>query len=1443
MSMRRALFGLSLCGVFASLAVVPTKAVVAQTAKDGGVDAGKMDAALSKADASTAPAALEAGSKVEHVSSDAGVQSTIEASTPKTHVPTFTRRAAPPLPPPTPEQLAAYEALKGQADQYERVARDYKDTVTAFITLHYEEKKKAILAGLDREIGVEKAELKKARDTAIRRLEEFVAKYSGTNAKPEATPDAMYRLAALYEERARTSEDPNDDLAMTLKPAIALYKRVIKEFPNYKELAGIYYFLGHALNDSRRIPEAQQVWRSLVCRNKYPYPTTPDPKDPDADTVGALPQDNTEEYWKRWRAMYPTPQSLKKAGADAKFEDPFPAECKAIAQPSIRNGEEPKYLAEVWWQIGNWEFDQLDLGGGVIEYEPFAVWDFNRAASAYQHSLDFKKPPLFGVALYKYAWTLFKQQRYEAAVREFVRLLVYTDEQQKLTGDPGADFRAEAYTYIAGSLVNVDFVGPEAGDPYITREDIVTTETRPGVAEQKLRVAIERVQDPKIVPQDKPWTIEIYKALGSEYRALNHYTSAIAVYEKILEKWPMDPGPARPGEISGAPDTQNNIAEVYELLARSTRVGSERSLFEGKVLEARTALAKYIGNTPWVDANKENPGALQRAEELVKGGLKGAAIQHTRNGQAAIDEAEATSDPKAQLQALVRAREEYRLAALGWLGYIKQDENAPDAYRSRYFYADALHQQVRIQVLLHKVNSTQFPEPANEEIETGKNAAIDVRDSDEDDQFLANAAFIVVDLSDVGRDLAFQKHKETSGTQGVLEKTEPQLEGPDGAKKVVRETVPPVVLASMRARDEFVQRVSPAADKKGRAATYLFYVAQQLFAYGNFQEARDRFEPLWKEHCGKDEIGYESWKHLLRMATLENDAERSRQLAEAEKSNSCAKTDLQKAEASRGDLTDKVLQNAAFQDANKVFEDAKAAPEGPEKEKLWRKAAGLYEAALRAAPGHKDAPAAAINSAFCYKQVGEFAKAIELYNLFISNYGSEENLNRLQRGGTDPETKSKVGPDPEQYKERIKYLGMAYDALSTTYYGFFAYQRAAESFAKIATNDRFDDDRRQNAARIAMTLYANLGDRQNMMTQYRVLTGAKMKLAPERKAEADFRIVDFEYSQWNPNGSDTGSNRTARLAAEAAMNGYYNANQKNGAAARFSVEAAYKKAKMARASGDAGYRNWLKSTIAAWEFFRSHPYEVSGGDGKKITIRAEGAPYNDYAAEAEFILADEVIRSEFDYATGHHKFSGTVVEVTKKYDDAFEQAEKKYRPLLDKIATQYQSFEWTPAAIARAGSLYDSLRTGLEYVVPKYFTPQQEALLEKLRNLGQDQKADEIEDAVRAKWREAKDQRLDQSNQRMINRYVQAALFARKYNVKNSAVQAAVARLAFFTDFLGDEKMRKYVEQTPDPMDPEPDPAKKRKVSYTSKMFLQWRAGLVSHPPPTGDPAPLPVAP
>ena len=295
----------------------------------------------------------------------------------------------------------------------------------------------------------------------------------------------------------------------------------------------------------------------------------------------------------------------------------------------------------------------------------------------------------------------------------------------------------------------------------------------------------------------------------------------------------------------------------------------------------------------------------------------------------------------------------------------------------------------------------------------------------------------------------------------------------------------------MQARDEYVQRVPPERDKQKHAAEYAFYSADQFYLYGHFKEAARRgSRPIYDAStAARDPYGYEAWKRLIVMSNLQNDAARSRASSPRPsrrtraRGPSCSRT-----RTSAGVSTTAILQNAAFEDANEVFEQAKAAPPGPEQDALWRKAGKMYEDALRAAPAHKDAPAAAINSAFCYKQVGEFNKAIELYQLFISNYGSEDILDRLERGGTDPETKAKVAPESGAVQGAHQVPG---DGV----------RRAVDDVLRVlrlpAGGRVVRQDRHQHALRrrrggrtrraIAMVLYSNLGDRANMNRMYGIL--------------------------------------------------------------------------------------------------------------------------------------------------------------------------------------------------------------------------------------------------------------------------------------------------------------------------------------------------------------------
>jgi tetratricopeptide (TPR) repeat protein len=1251
----------------------------------------------------------------------------------------------------------------------------------------------------------------------------------------------MFRLAALYEERARTDTDSSEDLAVGLRPAIALYKRIIKEFPQYRELAGIYYYLGHAYNDSSRLDEAQQVWRSLVCHNKYPYPTAPDPKDPEKDTVIKLPQDHDKDYWTGWENRHPTPiggsgmgggkgkanhavaaakktKGKKEEPGNTSLDDeisvrnPFPAECKVIPQKTLP-GQEPRYIAEVWWLIGDYHFNEIDPAGGPFNY--------NRAEAAYQQSIKFKKPPVHGVSMYKLAWTYFKQQRYETSVRTFIDLLRYTDAEEKRTGDPGADFRAEAYTYIAGSLTYLDFAGPGADDPYIPRNDVLDVETDPRIAEQKMRIAVERVQDPKLIPQNEKWTVDIYKAVAQEFRELNQLHNTVEVDELILKKWPMH---------RDAPVVQNDIADIYDKLTAQSREGTaERKENAAKALDARTKLSAYVGATRWVDANKNDPEAIQTAERLVHGGLRRAAADHTNAGSALVQQAISIGDKEPRDQVFERALTEYKLAAQGWQGYLQQDENASDAYESRYWLADANHNIIVILVAMDRT-------PTPNEVDAARRTAIGVRDSNEDDKYLQPSAFMVVDTAQQVLNDQYKLYERSKGAQGIERRDQVKTTKEGDIEKVVKDPVPAPVLAAIAARDEYIQRVPPqvdvAAGKAGsgkQADLYAYQAADYYFLYGQFEEAKKRLEPMYREQCGKSEYGYKAWSRLSDMAALSGDVPGSRKLAEENLKHTCALSEADKKIAKN--KSERIRAGGYYIDAYKAFDKAQKMPDGPERIAQWREAGALYREALKNAPARDEAPEAAMNGAYAYKQVGDYDQAIEMYSLFIKEYGSEDNLKKLEKG--DPSQNPPKPPDPKKLGERVNFLKQAYDALSAAYVLFFNYRTAADTYDTIARNPRFQKDQRRDAALQAVILYSSIGDKEKMLATRQ--TFYSLDPPAEKKAEIDWRVAEADLKAWDEHGLDEGGNRGERLKAIAAMDSYYSQNKTKNEAAPFVVQAAYHSAKLRKAGRDPKAAEWCKSTITAFAKFRQTAKIL---DGRNTAL---GSLQADMAAECAYTAIDDRIRAEFDYGTGHHRYAGVIDKVVKTYIDDLKKAEKYFNELQD-VITKYESRPWSVAAKARQGSLYDSCRTGLYNARPpslKLYSAKEEKLL-KLAETSDREDLQETADAIRQKrredWRAARERQLADGDKPMVKFYTEAVVYGRAFKVRNAAVDMAIQRLAFYTNILGDAKLRDLTQGVLDPETKQP-------FVYSDGLFLRTRPGMAPQLKNDELPSPLPVAP
>jgi hypothetical protein len=385
-----------------------------------------------------------------------------------------------------------------------------------------------------------------------------------------------------------------------------------------------------------------------------------------------------------------------------------------------------------------------------------------------------------------------------------------------------------------------------------------------------------------------------------------------------------------------------------------------------------------------------------------------------------------------------------------------------------------------------------------------------------------------------------------------------------------------------------------------------------------------------------------------------------------------------------------------------------------------------------------------------------------------------------------------------------------------------------------------------------------MGQREKMLAEYRLL--GTLHPPPDDKANADYLVGSFYYKQWDPKGGDAGTNRQTRLQAEQGLIDYYQANRNNPNAGKFAVEAAYGVAKMKRSGGDTGYRAWFGETIKAWE-----AYNRGAAKTKEGKSEAQLPPYVDYAAEAQFTLLDEKITAEFD-APEKHKYPATVPEImgevdvgpdkkpkigadgkpvmkTKgKYPRNADEAQKHYNELDEKVVKKFESVEWVPAAIARQGAIFDTLRTGLYNTVKvKLMTAQQEQVINQMRNSGRDDlmnKADEIEDALKDFWRKKKQLELDGADEVMVRRYATSVALGRRYSVKNQHVTRALARLAYYTDIIGDAKMQQYVTNTPDPTT-----KGATKLSYTANMYVQTRSGLTALPPPSGAQTPLPAAP
>lgn len=296
------------------------------------------------------------------------------------------------------------EALQGYREAFERYAiaiQDYQATIESLVQTEFERRIAAINATYDPQIRAAEAVERQRRQETIETLESFLADYQ---ADPDHTPDALFRLALLYDQQendqyleatrqyfelmdqSSDSDDLPDPPRRSYEKSQALFTTLIEEWGDYRGIDLAYYFMAHI------------EWE----------------------------QGNGDR-------------------------------ARDYAAELIRRHPDSEFVSHAWLMIGEFFFEDAEKDGPdhIRDNLLLALEAFQEAGS--EHGRQNLTDANYIRAIYSWAWSNFRLEDYPAAIETFKQVIQTVDEAEERTGEKRDLLREDAVKHLAEILAIEDW--------------------------------------------------------------------------------------------------------------------------------------------------------------------------------------------------------------------------------------------------------------------------------------------------------------------------------------------------------------------------------------------------------------------------------------------------------------------------------------------------------------------------------------------------------------------------------------------------------------------------------------------------------------------------------------------------------------------------------------------------------------------------------------------------------------------------------------------------------------------------------------------------------------------------------------------------------------------------------------------------------------------------